>query len=134
MKRYDATFSAAMFVGSFVVSASTMSAVHYHTFENLNASPLNYVMYPMGVVILLCGVVLLVQDKSGHDNPVMAPNDASTIEGENPSNTVHSDGIVTDYNLHVQSDVAHVSSREEGDGRDASGRTNSAPSQLSVSR
>jgi hypothetical protein len=29
MKRYDATYSAAMFVVSFVISASLMSAVHY---------------------------------------------------------------------------------------------------------
>ena len=55
MKRYDATYSAAMFVGSFVVSASIMSAAHYHTFENLGGVT-DYIMYPLGLVILMIGV------------------------------------------------------------------------------
>lgn len=59
MKRYDATYSAAMFVGSFVISASIMSAVHYHTFSNL-ASTLHYIFYPTGLLILMWGVYLLV--------------------------------------------------------------------------
>jgi drug/metabolite transporter (DMT)-like permease len=60
MKRYDATYSAAMFVGSFVVSTSIMSAVHYHTFEHL-ADLVDYIMYPMGLVVLMIGVSILVQ-------------------------------------------------------------------------
>lgn len=59
MKRYDATYSAAMFVGSFVISTSIMSAIHYHTFENLD-DVIDYIMYPVGLVILMLGVSILV--------------------------------------------------------------------------
>jgi len=59
MKRYDATYSAAMFVGSFVVSASIMSAAHYHTFENLD-TVIEYIMYPAGLITLMIGVYILV--------------------------------------------------------------------------
>jgi len=59
MKRYDATYSAAMFVVSFVLSASLMSSVHYHTFEHLSGV-LNYIMYPLGLVTLFLGAFLLV--------------------------------------------------------------------------
>jgi drug/metabolite transporter (DMT)-like permease len=60
MKRYDATYSSATFVGSFVVSASIMSAAHYHTFQHLN-NLIDIIMYPLGLVILMMGVALLVQ-------------------------------------------------------------------------
>ena len=66
MKRYDAAYSSATFVGSFVVSASIMSAVHYKTFEMLN-DMWNYVLYPLGLVILMIGVYILVHEK--HHNP-----------------------------------------------------------------
>jgi hypothetical protein len=59
MKRYDATYSAAMFVGSFVVLASMMSAVHYDTFAELT-DMLNYILYPAGLLILMVGVIILV--------------------------------------------------------------------------
>jgi cytochrome c biogenesis protein CcdA len=59
MKRYDATFSSAMFVGSFVISASIMSAVHYDTFQNLE-SIWNWIMYLLGLMILMAGVKMLV--------------------------------------------------------------------------
>jgi drug/metabolite transporter (DMT)-like permease len=59
MKRYDATYSSAMFVGSFVVSASIMSAIHYGTFDNLEMV-WNYILYPAGITILLTGVWILV--------------------------------------------------------------------------
>lgn len=62
MKRYDATYSAAMFIGSYVISASIMSTIHYDTFQHLNGRILNYIMYPMGLFILLCGIYLLVLD------------------------------------------------------------------------
>jgi hypothetical protein len=62
MKRYDATYSAAMFVVSFVISASLMSAVHYHTFEHLDGIT-NYIMYPLGLVILLLGAFILVKPR-----------------------------------------------------------------------
>ena len=35
MKRYDATYTASMFMGSIVISSSIMSAVHYHTFDHI---------------------------------------------------------------------------------------------------
>jgi len=61
MKRYDATYSSAMFVGSFVVSATIMSAIHYHTFQHLQ-NVVNILMYPVGLLLLMIGVLLLVQD------------------------------------------------------------------------
>ena len=61
MKRYDATFSSAMFVGSFVISASIMSAVHYQTFQHLN-SIWNWILYPTGLCILMVGVWILVNE------------------------------------------------------------------------
>lgn len=61
MKRYDVTYSAAMFVGSFVLSASIMSVIHYDTFAHLH-SVSSYVMYPTGLVILIGGVYMLVQE------------------------------------------------------------------------
>lgn len=61
MKRYDATFSSAMFVGSFIISASIMADIHYHTFSNL-VGIINYIMYPFGLLVLMVGLYLLVQD------------------------------------------------------------------------
>ena len=60
MKRYDATYSAAMFVVSFVVSASLMSGVHYHTFEHLSGD-INLFMYPVGLSTLFLGAFILVK-------------------------------------------------------------------------
>ena len=60
MKRYDATYSAAMFVVSFVMSASLMSGVHYHTFEHLSGV-LNLFMYPLGLATLFLGAFILVK-------------------------------------------------------------------------
>lgn len=77
MKRYDATYSAAMFVGSFVVSASIMSAAHYHTFENL-AGVTDYIMYPLGLVTLMVGVHILVQ--RGTQAPLTDRNRSEEID------------------------------------------------------
>lgn len=63
MKRYDATYSSAMFVVSFVISASLMSAVHYHTFAHLDGIT-NYIMYPLGLATLLLGAFALVNPES----------------------------------------------------------------------
>ena len=60
MKRYDATYSAAMFIVSFVISASLMSSVHYHTFEHLEGL-INYIMYPFGLGTLFLGAFILIQ-------------------------------------------------------------------------
>lgn len=63
MKRYDATYSAAMFVVSFVLSASLMSSVHYHTFDHLEGVT-NYIMYPVGLITLFLGAYTLVKPKA----------------------------------------------------------------------
>ncbi|KAL9179012.1 hypothetical protein ACHAXT_011985 [Thalassiosira profunda] len=60
MKRYDATYSAAMFVCSFVVSTSLMSCVHYSTFRNLDGWA-SFVMYPLGLLTLFMGAFVLVK-------------------------------------------------------------------------
>lgn len=52
MKRYDATYSSSMFVGSFVLTASAMAAVRYETFSHLE-SMWNYILYPTGLLVLL---------------------------------------------------------------------------------
>ena len=59
MKRYDATYSVASFVGSLVVSVSVMAAVHYDTFAQLSGG-LNSLMYPFGIIVLILGVNILV--------------------------------------------------------------------------
>ena len=66
MKRFDVTFSSAMFVGSFIVSTSLMSVAHYATFENLQ-STWSCVMYPIGLLVLMSGVVLLAREASDED-------------------------------------------------------------------
>lgn len=63
MKQFDATFSSAMFVGSFVVSTSIMSTVHYSTFQDLNGI-INYIMYPFGLMVLLAGVAVLLRSST----------------------------------------------------------------------
>jgi drug/metabolite transporter (DMT)-like permease len=70
MKRYDVTYSSAMFVGAFVVSASAMSAAHYDTLAHLE-KPINYVLYPLGLMILMAGVCILATDTKdvGDDTP-----------------------------------------------------------------
>jgi drug/metabolite transporter (DMT)-like permease len=66
MKRYDVTYSSAMFVGSFVLSASAMSATHYNTFENLEDS-INYILYPTGIFVLMFGVFILAYESKKDD-------------------------------------------------------------------
>lgn len=88
MKRYDATYSAASFVGSFVVSASIMASAHYNTFEELNGL-INYVLYPTGLVVLMVGVYLLVRESSDDDDDdeedVVANNDREDKEASEVS-------------------------------------------------
>jgi hypothetical protein len=74
MKRYDATYSSAMFVGSFVVSASMMSAAHYQTFQHL-ASGVEYFFYPVGVLVLMAGVYLLVLESQQHEALIINQDD-----------------------------------------------------------
>ena len=67
MKRYDATYSNASYVGSFVIVASIMSAIHYDTFQNLH-SIRNYIMYPIGLIVLMVGVYILANNHNGEDS------------------------------------------------------------------
>ena len=60
MKRYDATYSASMFTGSVVITASTMSAVHYKTFSHLSIQ--TWTFYPLRLFILLFGIVILATE------------------------------------------------------------------------
>ena len=63
MKRYDATYASAMFVVSFVITASSMSAVHYHTFADIGGERA-IVMYLLGLCILIYGATILVKPKA----------------------------------------------------------------------
>lgn len=74
MKRYDATYSAASFVGSFVVSASIMSAVHYDTFSSLE-NAVDFFLYPTGLLILMVGVYMLVRESEAADELLFIEND-----------------------------------------------------------
>lgn len=38
-----------------------MANIHYHTFSNLTGF-INYIMYPVGIFILMIGLYILVQD------------------------------------------------------------------------
>lgn len=92
MKRYDATYSAAMFVGSFVVSASIMSVAHYHTFEHLNGV-MNIIMYPFGLLTLMVGVHILVhRGTQTHTSPTAV----DAIEGSGMDGDDHHIVIVGD--------------------------------------
>lgn len=81
MKRYDATYSAAMFVGSFVVNASIMSAVHYSTFAHLRGI-VNWIFYPGGLLVLMGGVWMLVKEKGAQPRRTegsLARRDADSV-------------------------------------------------------
>lgn len=84
MKRYDATFSAASFVGSFVVSASIMSAVHYHTFDHLSGLA-DWILYPGGLLVLMSGVIILVIEKGAVVGPSFPREDLSDSNGSEQS-------------------------------------------------
>jgi len=75
MKRYDTTYSAAMYVVSFVVSASLMSATHYQTFDHLNGF-INYTMYPFGLLTLFMGAFVLVKPNAFR---CYLPDDAESV-------------------------------------------------------
>jgi hypothetical protein len=77
MKRYDATYSSTMFVGSFVIAASIMSAVHYDTFHHLSSRDL--FLYPTGLVILMSGVFLLIRERKQQTRPIRRIPSAASI-------------------------------------------------------
>ena len=78
LKRYNATFSEAGFVGSFVVSSSINAAAHYHTFENL-PTLLNVILYPFGLIVLVTGVFILNKGTSIHEGEVTSED----VQNEN---------------------------------------------------
>ena len=88
MKRYDATYSSGTFAGGMVLSASTMSAVHYNTFAHLRPGGLSHIMYPVGLVILMIGVGLLMQHSK----------DASSVVSR-------SDGLPTHLSSYADSSI-----------------------------
>ena len=64
MKRFDATYSASMFVVSYIISATVMSMVRYHMIDRLKAQgPVQMTLYPLGLAILFGGVYFLMVDK-----------------------------------------------------------------------
>lgn len=85
MKRYDATYSSAMFVVSFVMSASCMSSIHYHTVEHLDGV-VNYVMYPLGLATLFLGAFILAKPTSITDIYI-SDDDGEHHSCEESSNT-----------------------------------------------
>lgn len=77
MKRYSATYSASMFVGSFVLSASFMSAIKYHTFQHLHSLQ-EMLLYPTGLLFLLTGTIVLARDGDGDNETVFAEGSTTT--------------------------------------------------------
>ena len=80
MKRYDATYSSTMFVGSFVLSTSIMSAIHYDTFGHLQTLA-NMILYPIGLTILMIGVAILLKEgsKDTVTRTILATEEASSM-------------------------------------------------------
>lgn len=98
MKRYDATYSSAMFVGSFVISASLMSAVHYKTFDNLDGI-YDYILYPLGLLILMGGIFILVHETAESfilETPIVSPaqsqGNLSAMESSRVSHPLETEG------------------------------------------
>jgi len=70
MKRFDATYCSAMNAAALVLSATVMGAVHYDDFGNLD-SVHSYVLYPLGLLIILWGLYVLdvvSSEKKEHDD------------------------------------------------------------------
>ena len=87
MKRYDATYSNASYVGSFVIVASIMSAIHYDTFQNLH-SIRNYIMYPIGLIVLMIGVYILANHNGDGDRESTDEDDAEDANTDNTQKQV----------------------------------------------
>ena len=82
MKKFDATYASASFVGSFVVSASIMAAVHYNTFAQLTGV-LNYILYPSGIIVLMVGVYLLVKESTNCGQEEIGSRDGERLANSN---------------------------------------------------
>jgi len=79
MKRYDATYASAMFVVSFVITASLMSAVHYHTFDDIENS-IDIAMYLLGLGVLIYGATILVKPTAASCIPDKDDTKSSELE------------------------------------------------------
>jgi len=75
MRRFDASYSGSMFVGSMIASVSIVSAVRYHTFEHLDGF-LDAVLYVLGLCILTSGCVALACEGDVASNQTQ-PGDAN---------------------------------------------------------
>ncbi|GMH74050.1 hypothetical protein TrST_g7583 [Triparma strigata] len=62
MKRYDTTYSATMFVVSYIFSADIMSLIRYDIYKNMESTA-QKVLFPVGMIILLGGVAILMTEK-----------------------------------------------------------------------
>jgi len=91
MKRYDATYSSSMYLGSTVLSASIMSAVHYHTFHHLTTI-IKTISYITGLFILLIGCVILATTKTNGKN--------NKLEKQQQSNKITTTTTTTNGNDH----------------------------------
>ena len=87
MKRYDATYSSAMFVGSFVISASVMSVIHYDTINHLDDT-VDLILYPTGLVILMAGVSLLLTTSTDRYAPAAEDEDDDETAGSRSEPTI----------------------------------------------
>ena len=109
MKRYDATFSSAMFVGSFVISASIMSAVHYQTFQHLQGI-VNWILYPTGILILMIGLGILVNVTHDNDGIVSHTGVSERLERQESSESRYS--LMNDISMNHEDDVYSSSPAE----------------------
>ena len=100
MKRYDATYSAAAFVGSFVVSASVMAAVHYNTFAQLDGI-VNLILYPSGIIVLMFGVFLLVRESNGSGEETESANQGRHLDSSNEEIDFDSEVRILRYGMAV---------------------------------
>ena len=100
MKRYDATYSAAAFVGSFVVSASVMAAVHYNTFAQLDGI-VNLILYPSGIIMLMFGVYLLVRESNASGEETASANQRRHIDSSNEDIDSDSEVRIRKYGIVV---------------------------------
>jgi hypothetical protein len=110
MKRYDATYSAAAFVGSFVLSASINAALHFNTFSSL-PSTWNDVLYPFGLFVLMVGVFLL--ETMGSDDTV---GNSSMEEEDTDTDTEEPDVEIRDRKDSEDSQAPFVYLQVEDDG------------------
>ena len=62
MKRYDTTYSATMFVVSYIFSADIMSLIRYDIYKNMESTA-QKVLFPVGMITLLGGVAILMTEK-----------------------------------------------------------------------